>query len=80
MGAITAKLKRTHPEKPKTDDDYKALLGDDYGIVKTIASGPSYKVKFAFKMDEKDPVVVKIMKDITAEQMEHLTNDITILK
>ena len=72
MGDNYSKFKRSYPEKPKTDDGYKACMGD-YGIVKTISSGPGYKVKLAYHKDQNDPVAVKIMVDITPEQIQEIT-------
>jgi len=77
MGAWHSK-KPNVVQRPTEATSYKSFVGD-YGIVKTLGSGASCKVKLAFPKEGDKPVALKIMKEDSANIMELMKQELEIM-
>ena len=69
MGALFSARKPKVIVKPTDRTFYKSYVGD-FGIVKTLGTGASCKVKLAFTKDDEKPVALKIMNEGDKHVME----------
>ena len=68
----------TSKEQALEQKKYKSYVGD-FGIVKTLGTGASCKVKLAFPMDSEKPVAIKIMDDAKPDVMELMNIELEMM-